>query len=159
MCKILNSNFFRRSPDIVAKELVGKLICVQSGNTVNRYRNTETEAYFGTEKFCYGYGEKRLKLKSTVFYSVARLYHYYGMLMFSCNNSNCPDNVLIRGVEGCSGPVKVLNKLNVLKTENGAELTENNTVFLVNDGAAPKIAESTRTGINSVKKLNFKAKL
>ena len=47
MAKILTQEFFNRQADVVARELIGCVMCVKRGKAVIRYPITETEAYMG----------------------------------------------------------------------------------------------------------------
>ena len=155
--KIQNRDFFARPADEVAKDLLGKIICRKMGDEfIMRCRITETEAYFGEEPFCYGYGDEKPQNKSAIFYSVGNVCHYADMLMISCLGDDRPDNVLIRSVDLHSGPVKTVEALDITDDLNREDLTVSEVIWLEDDGAKVESNASERVHIPSDAKYNFK---
>lgn len=155
--KILNRNFFIRSADEVAKDLLGKIICRKMDDGfIMRCRITETEAYFGEESFCYGYGGKNPRNKNVIFYSVGNVCHYADMLMISCNDESSPDNVLIRSVDLHNGPMKAVEALDITEALNEADLTASDVIWLEDDGAKVEFTVSERVNIRSDTRYNYK---
>ena len=155
--KILNRDFFARPADEVASDLLGKIICRKMDDGfVMRCRITETEAYFGTESFCYGYGGKNPQNKNVIFYSVGKVCYYAEMLMVSCFDKLSPDNVLIRSVDLHSGPEKSAEALDIKEVLNEEDLTSSDIIWLEDDGAKIEYSFSERVNIRSDSKYNFK---
>lgn len=83
---ILNKNFFNRDALLVAKELLGKVLCVKYKNLWLTARITETEAYYLTDKASHaslGFTEKRKAL----FMPAGTIYMYYARGKDSLNFS------------------------------------------------------------------------
>lgn len=155
--KIQNRDFFARPADEVAKDLLGKIICRKMDDGfIMRGRITETEAYFGEESFCYGYGGKNPRNKNVIFYSVGKVCHYADMLMISCHDESDPDNVLIRSVDLHNGPMKAVEALDITEALNKAELTLSDAIWLEDDRAKVEYTASERVNIRSDAKRNFK---
>lgn len=95
--KMQDKAFFSRPSTEVAQDLLGKIICRKmEDDFVMRCRITETEAYFGEESICYGFGANKEAGKTAAFYSVGKVCFYCGMLMISCFRQRSPDNVLVK---------------------------------------------------------------
>lgn len=102
---------------VAAKELIGKVLIrrFQTGRTL-RARITETEAYFGeSDTACHAY-HGRTRRTEVLYHSAGTVYVYlcYGihwMLNLVTGPMNDPQAVLIRGVEGVSGPGRVTKYL------------------------------------------------
>ncbi len=76
MKTMLTYEFFNRDATLVAKELLGKILCRQTGGIWRRARIIETEAYYIHEKGSHaslGYTEKRKAL----FMPAGTIYMYY----------------------------------------------------------------------------------
>lgn len=98
-------NFFQRDSEIVAEELLGKILvrnipelgCVKC-------RITETECYRGTEdKASHAYGGRRTKRNEAMYMDAGTIYVYftygmYYMLNIVTGKAEYPDAVLIRSV-------------------------------------------------------------
>lgn len=133
---ILNKEFFDRNPDVVARELLGKILCRKIEDYAGRKMLlkaiiVETEAYF-SEKDPASRASKgdnyvhRMMKKypgSILVYNV----HMYNMLNFVCLKNGKASAVLIRSVEPlnfygrCSGPGLLTNCLEINKDFNRKE--------------------------------------
>ena len=153
---IKSIDFFKNPPDDLSKELLGKIFCRKMDDGfVMRCRITEIEAYSGDEQFCYGYGGKKLKNKSKVFYSVGKLCVYKSMLMISCLDEIGPDNILIRGLDCYVGPKKCAEALDVRNEMNGIDLTVSDMIWLEDDRVKVDCKKDKRVNILDKKKRNF----
>ena len=115
--KILPPEFFKRDVLDVAPDLLGKYIVRKyDDGRIERFRITEVEAYRGEEdKACHA-SKGRTKRTEVMYHEGGKIYVYliYGMywlLNLVTGNENEPQAVLIRGVEGISGPGKLGRKL------------------------------------------------
>ncbi len=135
-CK-LSRAFFARDTKLVARDLVGTYLVrnFESGET-SRWLITETEAYLGeTDEACHArFGKtERTKVmykKPGIMY-VYLIYGMYDMLNIVTAKEECPEAVLIRGVEGHDGPGKLTRDLNITKKKhNDVELGEKAGVWI-----------------------------
>ena len=122
--KKLDRNFYLRPTLEVAKDLLGKVFVINGKRAII----TETEAYIGPiDKACHAYGYKRTKKTESMFLTGGHLYVYMIYGLHYCMNivteeENEPCAVLIRGIEGASGPGRVCKALNITKEHDGADL-------------------------------------
>lgn len=101
----LEKEFFLRDTNIVAKELLGKVVVRKIEDKILKARIVETESYLGIEdKAAHSYGGRRTKRTETLFLEggICYVYFTYGMynlLNIVTEEENNPRAVLIRGVE------------------------------------------------------------
>lgn len=147
----LSKEFYLESAIILAPKLLGQYLCVNNGKEVFRYKITETEAYCGeADTACHAKNGKTKR--NAVMYlegGVAYVYLCYGihhMLNIVCGKKDFPEAVLIRGVEGFSGPGKLTKAMNIDMSFNGESLL-NNKIYIE---AAPEVEyiASKRVGID-----------
>ena len=141
--KELNKDFFKRDTLDVAKDLVGKILCVD--NTCARI--TEVEAYKQDKA---SHARKRTKRSELMFTSFGKVYVYLIYGMYYCLNFTSDVSagaVLIRGLDlkGCDGPGKLCKVLGISKADNGLDIGSRFKVF--DDGYVPKLRKSQRIGI------------
>jgi DNA-3-methyladenine glycosylase len=118
----LPAGFFLRDVLEVAPELPGNFLvrCFDDG-TVRRYRITEVEAYRGTEDLA-GHASKGKTPRTEVMFRqggvvyVYLIYGMYWMLNIVTGMENDASAVLIRGLEGFSGPGKAGKALHLDKS-------------------------------------------
>lgn len=102
---IRKPNFFNRSADKVARDLLGKVICREfDDGTVLHWCITETEAYDDSEAVTY---------QNDMFHGTGEWCPYNGMLMISCTTEQGRDNVLIRALDCVKGPYNVAERLKI----------------------------------------------
>lgn len=110
--KLLPSGFFLPSPDLVAQQLLGKLLVRRNGpgneNVALIGRIVETEAYFGQDDPAAHSAAGHTARTSVLFGPPGRAYVYFIYGMHSCLNVSCePDgragSVLIRALEPLAG--------------------------------------------------------
>ena len=135
-----------------ARALVGKILVRRlADGTVIRARITETEAYFGEADTACHACHGRTKRTEVLYHRAGTLYVYlcYGihwMLNLVTGPEGDPQAVLIRGVEGASGPGRVTKYLRVDKSLNDTLL--GGGLALEDDGFQPeRIDASPRVGI------------
>lgn len=108
-----------------ARDLLGAWLCVRGADgIVRRARITETEAYHGPEDRACHASKGRTARTEVMFGPPGRWYVYfiYGMhemLNLVTGPENWPAAVLIRGVEGVSGPGRVTKTLGLGRALNG----------------------------------------
>ena len=143
----------------MAKALLGKILCrrLDDGNVV-RVRIVETEAYFGEEDTaCHAH--KGRTPRTDVMYApggCAYVYLCYGMhsmLNIVTGPAEHPEAVLIRGVEGASGPGRVTKALQITRELNRENLVKSRRLWIESDCAeAPRFTATPRIGIGYASK-------
>ena len=121
----LKNSFFLRDVTKVAPDLLGKILVRRFKNgTTQKFVITETEAYRGGEdKACHA--NKGLTSRTKVMFEegglvyVYLIYGMYWMLNFVTGKPGDSSAVLIRGVEGVSGPGRVGRTLQLDKSFYG----------------------------------------
>ena len=136
-----------------AKALIGAFLCRRlDDGTVLRRRITETEAYCGEEDTaCHAH--KGRTPRTDVMYSpggCAYIYLCYGMheiLNIVTGAEGRPEAVLIRGIEGVTGPGRLTKLLQIDRTLNREDLKVSKRLWLESDGAPFKFTAAPRIGI------------
>jgi DNA-3-methyladenine glycosylase len=121
---ILPRSFYERSPEIVARALLGKLIVRRLAGRRLIGRITETEAYLGeADPASHAYRGRSLH-NAVLFGPAGRTYVYliYGLhycLNFSCHLEGRAGGVLIRALEPIEG-IEIMAKLRGLPNSSSA---------------------------------------
>lgn len=150
---ILGADFWARPATELAPELLGKWLCVQLDDTKHRYRITETECYFGEEDTaCHAHKGKTPRTE--VLYragGITYVYLCYGihnLLNLVTGPAGHPEAVLIRGVEGASGPGRVTKLLGITCRQNALPLMTESGIWVEDDGTPAPLHEALpRVGI------------
>ena len=139
---LLDQSYFARPATELAPDLIGKLLCRRIGNEVLRRRITETECYFGTgDTACHAH-KGRTPRTDTLYLAggVSYVYLCYGihsLLNLVTGEEDHPEAVLIRGIEGASGPGRVTKALSVTCADNRLLLTPENGIWIEDDDTPP----------------------
>lgn len=151
---VLERDFFERPATELAPLLLGKWLCRRAGNTVIKRRITETECYFGEEDTACHAHRGRTPRTDTLYLAggVTYVYLCYGihsLLNVVTGAENHPEAVLIRGVEGATGPGRVTKALGITCADNRLPLTPESGIWLEDDGTPPPPYRATpRVGID-----------
>ena len=147
----LPEDFFALPAHTLAPILLGKTLCRKNGETITRLRITETEAYCGEgDSACHAHRGKTPR--NSVLYEaggIAYIYLCYGihfLLNVVCAAEGDPQAVLIRGVEGISGPGRVTKALQINKEFNREDFRISEKLWLEDGESFPYIA-TPRIGI------------
>lgn len=152
---ILPEQFFLRDVKVVAKDLLGKTLCVRpKKGDLNRAIISETEAYDGEEDLaCHASKGKTPRTK--VMYKqggVCYVYLCYGMhwmLNFVTGMAEYPAAVLIRGTLQVNGPGRLTKNLQVDGSFNGMRLGAESLIWLEDGGVNPhEVFTGPRVGVN-----------
>jgi DNA-3-methyladenine glycosylase len=150
----LQRDFYTRDVLDVAPELIGKiLIVVPSGSSERRFMITEVEAYRGSEdKACHA-SKGRTRRTEIMYHEGGRIYVYfvygmYWMLNIVTGLQDDPQAVLLRGVEGISGPGKITRELGINGSFYGEDLTLSDRIRIVDCGAKISYKTKPRIGID-----------
>ncbi|MBR5668718.1 MAG: DNA-3-methyladenine glycosylase [Spirochaetales bacterium] len=152
---ILGRDFYLQDALSAAKAICGKILCVrQHDGSVIRRRITETECYLGEQDTaCHAHhGRTR---RTEVMYregGVAYVYLCYGihdMLNIVTGPAESPQAVLIRSVEGSTGPGRLTKALSIGPGFNGVSFIDSDLIWLETDSFEPaSIKALPRVGIS-----------
>lgn len=145
--------FYLQNAYDAAKAICGKLLCVRRPDgSVIRRRITETECYMGEEDTaCHAH--KGRTARTDVMYrqgGVAYVYLCYGMhnlLNIVTGPENKPQAVLIRAVEGFSGPGRLTKAMGIDRSFNGISFLDSDRIWLEADSFLPTLTATPRIGI------------
>lgn len=152
MARVLKAKSLQhRRTVVLARGLVGKVLARRRPDgTVARHRITEVEAYDGENDLACHASKGRTK-RTEVMYrpgGVWYVYLCYGvheMLNLVTGPEDYPAAVLIRGVEGISGPGRLTKRLAVNRQLNGAVAVPVSGLWIEDDGfKVPR--DAMRTG-------------
>ena len=150
----LSHEFFQRKTLQVASELIGKILVRQFDNgTIQKFRITEVEAYCGIEDLACHASKGQSPRTEVMFREGGLVYVYliygmYWMLNIVTGKENDASAILIRGVEGISGPGRVSKALQLDKSFYGEDLTVSDRIWIEDSNEKPKFSTSPRIGIN-----------
>lgn len=164
MDKKLNPNFFSRSADKVAYDLLGKILVRRFNKKILKARIIEIEAYFGEKDPAswarFGKRKDNIHMWSEPGVILIKNVHKYFMLNFSTGKKGKPEAVLIRAIQPlnfsgrCNGPGLLTLCLKINKTFNGKNIFNCNDFWIENSNKKFKIKKGFRVGV--VKDLNKK---
>jgi len=149
----LSSSFYLRDVLEVAPELLGKTLVRQfDDGRIASYRITEVEAYRGAEDLACHASKGRTPRTEVMFQEGGKVYVYliYGMywlLNFVTGEEGHASAVLIRGIEGFSGPGRLGRELQLDKSFYGENLTSSARLWVEDAEPVSEIKTSKRIGI------------
>ena len=161
-------SFFRRPAAEVARDLVGMTLVRATGEATRRFVIVETEAYEGVHDLASHSSRGRTARTVVMFGPPGRLYVYrvYGLhWMLNVVTGEIGDGaaVLIRGVEGVSGPGRVAERLDIDGSLNARPATRSTGLWFESKSEMTGRLECTpRIGVDyagpywAKKKLRFK---
>ena len=155
--KITDRRFFELPALELAEALLGKIFVhsTDDGRLIRRYI-TEVEAYCGREDSACHAHKGLTKRTAPMFEAGGILYVYlcYGifdLLNIVSGKKDAPEAVLIRGVEGATGPGRASRALAITRTLNREDLCRSSRVWLEDDGFRPapeRMERLKRVGIS-----------
>ena len=154
MAERLDKSFFLRDVLIVAPEMLGKILVRKFGeNHIERFAITEVEAYSGIGDLACHASKGKTKRTEVMFREGGQVYVYliYGMhwmLNIVTGEENNANAVLIRGVQGISGPGRVGKVLQLNKSFYGEDLLTSEKIWIENAKPVVKFESSPRIGID-----------
>jgi DNA-3-methyladenine glycosylase len=149
----LPPDFFLRDVLEVAPDLLGKVLARRfEDGRIERYHIIETEAYRGVEDVACHASKGRTPRTEVMFQEGGTVYVYliYGMywlLNLVTGNEGDASAVLIRGIEGFSGPGRVGRKLQLDKSFYGENLSNSSRLWVEDAEPVAEIKTSKRIGI------------
>ena len=149
--KKLPREFYERDTQLVAKELLGKVLIRRWRGKTMAVRITEVESYAGEDDQA-SHAFRGHTARTAVMYGPAgRAYVYLIYGMYHCVNvvteqKGYPAAVLIRAARPAealaktkvdlNGPGKLCRALHITSTQNRADLTTSDKLFIADDGVA-----------------------
>jgi len=173
MGKILKVNFFNRDTEVVAQELLGKLLVRRIGEKEISAMITETEAYDSLDDLASHASKGRTGRTEVMFGKPGNFYVYlvygmYFMLNVVTREKDYPAAVLIRGVKlqnaNLNGPGKITNFFKIDKNLNSKVAGTSSGLWFEDRGvevSQGKVKKLPRVGVAyagpvwSVKKRRF----
>ena len=150
----LDRDFYRQNAEILAPQLLGKLLCRRTDGKILRFRITETECYLGEDdSACHAHRGKTPR-NSMLYEDGGRAYVYlcYGihnLLNVVSGTKGEPQAALIRGVEGYPGPGRLTRAMGIDRRQNGLDLCDpDSEIWLEDDGFKAEFDRTPRIGID-----------
>jgi DNA-3-methyladenine glycosylase len=149
----LGGAFYTRDVLIVAPELLGATLVIKGPEgSYSRYMINEVEAYRGEEdRACHAY-KGRTRRTEVMYAPGGKVYVYfvygmYWMLNIVTGKVNDPQAVLIRGIQGLSGPGRITRSLGITGDYYGEDLIQSDRIWI--EGPDKKFSYKTtpRVGI------------
>lgn len=154
MAERLDKSFFIRDVLEVAPEMLGKIIVRKfANNHIEKFVITEVEAYRGNGDLACHASKGKTKRTEVMFREGGMVYVYliygmYWMLNIVTGAENDANAVLIRGVQGISGPGRVGKALHLDKSFYGENLFTSERIWIENAEPILKYKTSPRIGID-----------
>ena len=156
MRKILRKRFFERDTLTVARELLGKYLVRRIEGREVSVMITEVEAYDGFEDEASHAHRGETARNKPMFgtpgvWYVYFVYGIYQMLNIVTGREGYPAAVLIRGVEGISGPGRLTKFLHITRTQNKKQARPENGLWVEDRGVIvteKEIKKTTRIGVD-----------
>ena len=171
--KPLSQRFYERSPEQVAKELLGKFLLHRSPEGTTSGTIVETEAYFGKRDPASRASRKRTRLNELMWWrgGVAFIYmvHHNWMFNVTAEREGIPGAVLIRALEPlggvelmkkrrgldelrllASGPGRLTQAMGITYGHHKIDLTKSRALTVVEGSPSKfKISRSNRIGVSA----------
>jgi DNA-3-methyladenine glycosylase len=150
----LTRDFYTRDVLEVAPDMIGKQLVVKaSGDSYKRYIITEVEAYRGAEDRACHASKGRTKRTEIMYNEGGKIYVYfvygmYWMLNVVTGEKDDPQAVLIRGIEGLTGPGRLTREIGIDGSYYGNDLTESDKIWIEDKGITSLIKTGRRIGID-----------
>lgn len=151
--RLLNT-FFKRPVLDLAPELLGKtLVRKFDDGTIQYFTITEVEAYRGMEDLACHASKGRTARTEVMFHEGGKVYVYliygmYWMLNIVTGSEGDASAILIRGLEGISGPGRVGKALHLDKSFYGEDLSTSKRIWIEESGNKPELITTPRIGID-----------
>ncbi len=164
----LNKNFFSKSAEVVAQNLLGKILCRKINGKVLRAKIVETEAYFGSDDPA-SRARQNGDLRQTMLMEPATILtygvHNNWLINFVTNDKGKAEAVLLRALEplnfkaNTKGPGLLTKALKINKELHKKNICEKKDIWLEENNKTEKfeIIKSFRIGVKKdlPKKLRF----
>jgi len=163
----LNKKFFQRSADLVAKDLLGKILVRKINGKRFRTRIVETEAYFGEEDPASRASRGKTPTFEVMWDNAGKILiynvHKYFMFCIVTGKKGQSEAILIRALEplNCDlnfkGPGLLSNSLRINKTFNKKDICNLGDLWIEEgDENNFEIIETYRIGVNEKNPLTLR---
>lgn len=164
MKNLIGKNFFAQDAEIVAKNLLGKIIVRKLGNKFLKAKIIETEAYYDAKdpasRACQN-GDLKETMKQDAGTLLIYGIHNNWLMNIVTGKRNDAQAVLLRAIEPlnfkarCNGPGLLTKALKIDKSFHKRKIK--NKIFIINNKEKVKIYRSHRVGVKKdlKKKLRF----
>jgi DNA-3-methyladenine glycosylase len=148
-----NESFFVKDVLEVAPALLGYYIVKNGSKGLERFRITEVEAYRGEEDLACHACKGRTPRTEIMYHKGGHLYIYliygmYWMLNIVTGKEEQPQAILIRGVEGISGPGRVTRQLGTDISYYGENLANSARIWIEKGNGSVSYKSLSRIGID-----------
>ena len=145
--------FFQQDALDLAPELLSCYFVINTGTEIKRFKITEVEIYRGEDDLACHASRGRTNRTDIMYCKGGHLYIYliygmYWMLNIVSGKENEPQAILIRGIEGVSGPGRVTRHLRIDKSYNGEFLVDSKRIWLEKSKEIPHYITTPRIGID-----------
>lgn len=153
--KVLKKDFYEQSTFVVARALLGKYLVTRYKGKIYPYMITEVEIYDGRADLA-SHAARGMTPRNKIMYGDAGVWYVYlvygihEMLNIVTRKRGYPAGVLIRGVEGISGPGRVTKALHVTRDVNGKKAEKNSGLWIEDRGVRvikTKVVRTPRVGV------------
>jgi DNA-3-methyladenine glycosylase len=153
---VLGPEFFSRPALVVAKELLGKVLCRRLNGEVLSAAINETEAYVGPQDLA-AHGSKGRTARTEIMFGPAGnwyVYFIYGihwMLNAVTDDVDHPAAVLIRGAGQWTGPAKLTKAMSIDKSFNTLPIAPGSELWIEDRGLViprGRIRRTPRIGVD-----------
>lgn len=154
--RVLKKEFFARPTLRVARELLGKYLVRRHNGKTHAAMITEVEVYDGYHDKG-SHASKGMTLRNAPMFGdpgvwyVYLVYGMHSMLNIVTREKGYPAAILIRGVEGQSGPGRLTKALHITRIQNGLSATQKSALWIEDRGVrlpSRAIMRSPRIGID-----------
>jgi len=148
-----DKDFFARDVLEVAPALLSAYLVRRGKDGLMRCRITEAEAYRGEDDLACHASKGKTSRTKVMYYQGGHLYIYliygmYWMMNIVTGREDEPQAVLIRGIEGISGPGRVSRHLSIDKGFNGENLLTSDRIWVENGSVTLPYRSTPRIGID-----------
>ena len=149
----IHPSLFHLPATELAPLLIGKLLCRRTNKEILRYRIIETECYYGeSDTACHAHCGKTPRNAPMYLpggYSYVYLcYGIHNLLNIVSGPADHPEAVLIRGVEGYSGPGRLTKAMEIDRSLNSIDLCTSDSLWIEDDGIKLSYYTDRRVGIS-----------
>jgi DNA-3-methyladenine glycosylase len=153
----IGREFFQRKADIVARELLGKILVRKINGDILKSKIVETEAYFGEEDPASRAHKGKNKISEMMWEAPGKILvynvHMHKMFNFIADKKGIASAVFIRAVEPlnfdlrCSGPGLLTTALKIDKNFHGKNILELNELKIEDSNERFEVAQRFRIGV------------
>lgn len=148
----LTYEFYHRPCDVVARELVGKILVRRTSQGDIRLRISETEVYWGENDTACHASKGRTKRSEVLYAEAGTIYVYlcYGihwLMNIVTGDENDPQAVLLRACVDAPGPGRLTKHLGITGEYNRKSILTEPDLWIEDDGKHFSIIPDKRVGI------------